>query len=187
MSVQFLQTPIGILTLQENDNKLTRVDFLFGRCFVPSENFPEAVRAREKDKLYSFTNKELDSLATIYYHDEFRNTTLLNQTQLELLEYFEGTRRRFDLPLNPKGTKFRQKVWQELSKIPYGTVETYGTLARRVGQPKAARAVGAAMRDNQIVIILPCHRVVGSQGKLTGYNGGLDRKTFLLELESPHN
>lgn len=184
MSVQFLQTPIGVLTLQEKDDRLTRVVFLFGRRHTPKEQFPAWLLGREKDELTSFKIKELSQIAEVCNHDEFRSTILLDQAKRQLLEYFDKKRQVFDLPLNPEGTTFRRRVWQGLATIPYGQTETYGALAQLIGSPKASRAVGAAMRDNPIAIILPCHRIVGTHGKLTGYNGGLDRKTFLLQLES---
>ena len=101
----------------------------------------------------------------------------------QLAEYFAGARRVFDLPLHPAGTAFRMKVWAELRKIPYGQTITYGELARRVGNGKAARAVGGANHHNPISIIIPCHRVIGADGSLTGYGGGLAMKEALLRLE----
>ena len=101
----------------------------------------------------------------------------------QLDEYFEGTRARFDLPLAPAGTPFQRRVWAELAHIAPGTTVTYGELARRAGHPGAARAVGAAVGRNPISIVVPCHRVVGSDGTLTGYAGGVARKAFLLALE----
>ena len=101
----------------------------------------------------------------------------------QLAEYFTGTRRVFDLPLHPVGTAFRMKVWSELQQIPYGQTITYGELARRVGNARGARAVGGANHHNPISIIIPCHRVIGADGSLTGYGGGLDMKEALLRLE----
>lgn len=101
----------------------------------------------------------------------------------QLAEYFSGQRREFDLPLAPAGTPFQQEVWALLSKIPYGETTTYGDLARQLGKPQASRAVGAATGRNRISIVIPCHRLVGSTGKLTGYAGGLHRKEYLLALE----
>lgn len=110
-------------------------------------------------------------------------TPLLSRGRAELEEYFQGKRRVFDLPLAPKGTPFQQRVWQELAKVPWGTVVTYGELAVRVGSPKACRAVGQANHNNPLPIFLPCHRVVGANGSLTGYAGGLERKKWLLQHE----
>ena len=106
------------------------------------------------------------------------------ETKRQLTEYFAGTRRDFDLPLLPQGTEFQRKVWQELRTIPYGGTLSYGELARQIGSPGASRAVGLANGRNPISIIVPCHRVVGANGKLTGYGGGLPRKAALLELET---
>ncbi len=101
----------------------------------------------------------------------------------QLRAYFAGTLRRFDVPLAPEGTPFQQRVWRELLKIPYGETTSYGELARRIGSPNGSRAVGLANGANPISIIVPCHRVIGSTGKLTGYGGGLKTKEWLLALE----
>lgn len=110
-------------------------------------------------------------------------TPLIARCKAALDEYFAGQRKDFDLPLCPKGTDFQQRVWAALREIPYGETRTYGEIAAAVGNPKAARAVGMANNRNPIAVIVPCHRVVGSGGKLVGYAGGLDKKEFLLELE----
>ncbi len=104
--------------------------------------------------------------------------------QRQLSEYFDGRRRAFDLPLVMDGSPFERKVWQALQDIPYGETVSYGEIARRVGRPSAARAVGLANGRNPIAVIVPCHRVIGADGTLTGYGGGLERKRVLLELES---
>ena len=108
---------------------------------------------------------------------------LLDQAQWELEEYFAGRRRAFSVPLSIHGTPFQEKVWRALMEIPYGQTVSYGELARRVGNEKACRAVGMANHTNRIPIIIPCHRVVGANGRLTGYAGGLDIKRRLLETE----
>jgi len=102
----------------------------------------------------------------------------------QLAEYFAGGRPAFELPLTMTGAPFDQLVWQELRRIPYGETISYGELARRIGHPNAARAVGVANGRNPIAVIIPCHRVIGADGSLTGYGGGLERKRFLLELEA---
>ena len=101
----------------------------------------------------------------------------------QLTAYFAGQLTSFDLPLDPAGTGFQRRVWAALRDIPYGQTASYGQLAGRIGQPAASRAVGLANGRNPIAIIIPCHRVIGSDGSLTGYGGGLDRKRFLLDLE----
>lgn len=103
----------------------------------------------------------------------------------QLEEYFTGGRTRFDLPLAPRGEPFQHRVWQLLREIPYGETRSYGELARDLGDPSLARAVGAANGRNPLSVVVPCHRVVGADGRLTGYAGGLERKRFLLELEAP--
>jgi len=107
----------------------------------------------------------------------------LDEVRRELDEYFEGRRRNFDLPLDLRAAPFHEAVLHELARVPYGRTETYGALAAKVGRPKAARAVGTVMNRNPIPIILPCHRILGANGSLTGYAGGLHVKRALLELE----
>lgn len=102
----------------------------------------------------------------------------------QLTEYFSGKRRIFDLPLEAEGTEFQKRVWAELLRIPYGATWTYGELAVRIGQPNASRAVGLANGKNPLSIIVPCHRVIGANGKLVGYGGGLPRKQALLSHEA---
>lgn len=114
---------------------------------------------------------------------ELLDNHLTVQCIVELGEYFSGIRVSFDVPLAPDGTIFQQKVWKALKEIPYGKTSSYGEIARKIGNPKAARAIGMANNRNPIPIIIPCHRVVGSNGHLTGYAGGLDNKDFLLTLE----
>ena len=103
----------------------------------------------------------------------------------QLGEYFAGTRIRFDLPIAPRGNDFQQRVWAMLLEIPYGETRTYGELARALGGPGLAQAVGAANGRNPIAVVVPCHRVIGADGALVGYAGGLHRKRYLLALEEP--
>jgi methylated-DNA-[protein]-cysteine S-methyltransferase len=105
------------------------------------------------------------------------------QVRDQLKDYFAKKLTRFDLELDLQGTNFQKKVWNELRKIPYGSMVSYGYIAQCIGNPKAARAVGSANRNNPLWLVVPCHRVVGVKGKLTGYAGGLDKKAYLLQLE----
>lgn len=107
----------------------------------------------------------------------------LDEAVRQLDAYFQGTLRTFDLPLAPQGTPFQQTVWEALRRIPYGQTVSYGELARRIGRPAAVRAVGLANGSNPIAIVIPCHRVIGANGTLTGYGGGLPTKQALLALE----
>ena len=109
---------------------------------------------------------------------------LLEETAAQLGEYFDGGRTAFTVPLAPEGTPFQRAVWDELGRVAYGTTVSYGELARRAGHAGAARAVGRANACNPIAVIVPCHRVVGASGALTGYGGGLEAKRFLLDLEA---
>lgn len=110
-------------------------------------------------------------------------TELIDRAVYQMEEYLRGERKRFDLPLKPVGTLFQNKVWEALLTIPYGTTKSYGEIASMIGSPKASRAVGGANNKNPISIIIPCHRVIGANGSLVGYGGGLDKKVSLLQLE----
>lgn len=125
-----------------------------------------------------FGKQELDE-----DHVETPEHWLLLKAEQQLMEYFEGMRTVFDLPYQVHGTDFQKSVWDALAKIPYGTVKTYGTIAKEIGSFKASRAVGGACNKNPIAILIPCHRVVGSNGNLTGFAGGLTVKEKLLQLE----
>ncbi|TYT25321.1 methylated-DNA--[protein]-cysteine S-methyltransferase [Luteimonas viscosa] len=111
------------------------------------------------------------------------DNAVLRMARHQLGEYFAGTRRTFDLPLSPHGTDFQRNVWTTLATIPYGETVSYAQLAARVGRPGASRAVGAANGRNPLPIVLPCHRVIGADGALTGFGGGLPTKQYLLKLE----
>lgn len=112
-----------------------------------------------------------------------KKTPILARTAKQLAEYFAGKRTSFDLQLAPEGTAFQRRVWDALLEIPFGATRSYGDIAQRIGRPAASRAVGAANGRNPIAIIIPCHRVIGSTGALTGFGGGLPAKTFLLTHE----
>lgn len=146
-----MNSPLGVLTLIEEDNYLTEIRF---------EN--------EVVNLENAINKD---------------TLILNKTEKELNEYFNKSRKTFDIPLKPKGTKFQLKDWEELSKIPYGKLCTYKDIAIKINCPKGYRAVGLANNKNPIPIIIPCHRVIGSNKKLVGYSSGLHIKEYLINLE----
>ena len=152
-------SPIGELILTASDTALRGVFFPVGR----NGSAPEAAWAE----------------------DDGRGPAgpLLAGVRRQLTEYFEGTRTSFDLPLDAAGSAFERRVWELLRTIPYGTTTSYGALARQLGDPHATRAVGAANGKNPVPIIVPCHRVVGARGELTGFGGGLDRKRWLLEHE----
>lgn len=150
-------SPVGELTLVGRGDALTGV------------YFPDHVRRPDRE---TFGQRDDNAFAA---------------ARIQLDEYFDGNRSSFDLVLSPNGNAFQQKVWAQLVEIPYGQTRTYGQLAQALGDPGLARAVGAANGQNPLSIIVPCHRVVGSDGKLTGYAGGLERKAFLLELEMSYD
>jgi len=153
MYYSYMDSPVGRLLLAGNESSL-------GWVFFEKESRPVSPRPEWQERPRPFRDviKQLDA-------------------------YFEGKRRDFDLELAPEGTPFQQRVWRELRAIPYGETISYGELARRIGRPNAFRAVGAANGRNPISIIVPCHRVIGSNGSLTGFGGGLDTKRALLEHE----
>ena len=157
MKLAFMEmtSPVGTLKLVANDTALVAV-------LWENEN-PKRVRLAE--------------LIEQVHHP------ILLETQKQLSEYFAGKRQQFDLPLDFEGTEFQQKVWQALLTIPFGETRSYRDIAEQVGNVKAVRAVGAANGKNPISIIAPCHRVVGANGKLVGFAGGLDNKDILLKLE----
>jgi methylated-DNA-[protein]-cysteine S-methyltransferase len=130
----------------------------------------------------------LDNRSTELYEeaDKKKTNDVLNLTIGQLGEYFQGKRKDFSIPLDAQGTEYQKKVWGALMQIPYGEVWSYGEQAKYLKTPNASRAVGGANGKNPIAIIIPCHRVVGSTGKLTGYAGGLDMKVGLLKLEGHH-
>jgi len=149
------------------------------RALYPLPAFP----GQEIEMIYE--NEVLLSLSTRPSRtEETLPCAFTDKVYREICEYFEGTRTSFDIPYRLQGTPFREKVWHELEKIPYGQTRTYGELAAAIGSPGASRAVGGACHHNPIWLIVPCHRVIGRDGSLTGYADGLELKGFLLEHES---
>ena len=139
-------------------------------------------------KLGSVTIVEEDgALLAITTHRTYegikQETPLINEAYRQLSEYLLGERKRFDLPLNPQGTVFQLQVWKSLCDIPYGETRSYKQIAEAIGNPKAVRAVGMANNRNPLLIVVPCHRVIGANGKLVGYAAGIEKKEFLLKLE----
>jgi len=138
---------------------------------------------------YAEFQGDADGLASITVFDEAQPSEIvpevLEDAVYQLSEYFEGKRTEFDLKLNPKGTDFQKRVWEALCKIPYGKSISYLELSKQLGDVKAIRAVASANGKNPLWIVVPCHRVIGSNGDLTGYAGGLHRKKWLLQHESP--
>ena len=149
----YLDTPIGDLLLAGDDSGLALV------------GFPEGSMRRDPDPAWIYNEKPFAA------------------ARKQLTEYFAGTRKEFALPLQPTGTEFQLRVLEELQRIPYGKTCSYSELAERIGRPRAVRAVGAANGRNPIPIIIPCHRVIGASGDLTGFGGGLAAKEALLRLE----
>lgn len=154
MNYAYLETPIGTLLIAGDEEAVRRIDFpKHGKASRPQCGWTESSRGP------------------------------VGEAVKQLREYFAGGRAEFDLPLAPEGTAFQRTVWRRLQDIPYGETISYGELAKRVGNPKASRAVGAANGRNPLPIVIPCHRVIGANGKLTGFGGGLPTKEALLALE----
>lgn len=179
MNVLIVPSPLGALFLREDAGKLAEVAFL-SPTFSPETPFEQELAAGN-------FNASTIAAARLNADDATPPETppILRRAAAQLAEYFAGTRPRFDLPLAPIGTEFQRRVWAATSAIPFGATATYGEIARKIGAPNAARAVGGALNRNPLAIVVPCHRVVGSAGRLTGYDGGVDRKAFLLTLERP--
>ncbi|NIL95503.1 MAG: methylated-DNA--[protein]-cysteine S-methyltransferase [Woeseiaceae bacterium] len=157
MYYRYLTTPIGDLLLAGDDDGLSMI------------GFPKGKMRRDPEPDWIFNEKPF------------------SEAVRQLEEYFAGERKEFDLPLHLSGTDFQVRVLEELQRIPYGQTTSYGAVAQRIGSPKAMRAVGAANGRNPIPIVIPCHRVIGSSGDLTGFGGGLDTKAELLRLEAENS
>ena len=154
MNYSVMESPIGALTIVSSDGALVAI-LMDGHHRPP---VPESAWGERVDDA-------------------------LPEATRQLAEYFAGRRRAFDLPLAPSGTDFQRQVWAALAEIPYGETRSYGQIAAAIGRPGASRAVGMANGRNPVSVVVPCHRVVGASGSLTGYAGGPERKQFLLDLE----
>jgi methylated-DNA-[protein]-cysteine S-methyltransferase len=160
-TVSAIDSPLGTLcAVLDEAGRLVRLE-------LPNGEPPEGVR------------RQLEAAG----HRVVEGEAAVAELRRQLTEYFAGERRQFDLELAPAGTEFQQRVWAELQRIPYGETVSYGDIARRLGRPGASRAVGLANGSNPLPIVVPCHRVIGADGSLTGYGGGLEAKARLLELE----
>ena len=169
-------------------NILGNIEILEKNNYIVGINLLETLNKTNKTlNINNLNNNVLPRHIEITYNKKEKITPLLQRTILQLQEYFLGQRKEFDLPINLKGTNFQIKVWQELQKIPYGEVISYSELAERINCPKAIRAVGGACGKNPIPIIVPCHRVLGKNGNLTGFSGGINYKEKLLILEKTYN
>ena len=163
ININYYKTQIGEIIIGSYENKLCMLDF----------------RYRKKRTTIDKRIQTLLKANFIEYEDD-----VIKQTKIQLEEYFNMNRKVFDIPLLLVGSPFQKQVWEELLKIPYGTTASYLELSKSIGNEKAVRAVANANGANAIGIIVPCHRIIGSNGELTGYAGGLDKKKKLLELEN---
>ena len=162
----FFDYPIGRICISSDEDKISGL-------YLPGDNIPEEFaekRSKKSADSGTLTSEEIVS-------------TVILEADSQLTEYFEGTRKEFNLPLKMTGTDFQKSVWEALLTIPYGETRSYKEIAVQIGNEKACRAVGMANNRNPIAIIVPCHRVIGHNGTLVGYGGGLELKQRLLDLE----
>lgn len=171
-NIYFYNTRIGRIAIADNGRAIVRL------AFVKGDGTGTAVR-QVKDDTGSWQAENGETFAV-------RETPLIKEATGQLNEYLEGNRRVFDIPLDLDGTPFQKAVWDALLEIPYGETRSYGEIAERIGNPKAARAVGMANNRNPAAIFVPCHRVIGADGRLVGYASGVDIKEKLLDLEQMH-
>lgn len=162
-----------IIVSDEDDNAISQI------CFKNSQYIEEKHSQKTKIAIKNIYNTHGK-----FIHIEYGQPDVIIECINQLSQYFQGERKEFDIPLSLNGTNFQKTVWAELEKIPYGETRSYGEIARLINNPKAFRAVGMANNKNPIQIIIPCHRVIGSDGKMTGYAAGLDIKQKLLKLEN---
>lgn len=197
-NVFYYRSPVGLLRVKTQEGYLT------GLAVAQDAELPEAEIPKEKSPGEKISGKQILSEKGSF-EDSWRlsaagpghapvpeetqvgtfflSDPVVQETVRQLDEYFAGKRREFSVPIKTQGTDFQEKVWAALRKIPYGETRTYGQIAAQVGNPKAGRAVGGANHNNPIMILTPCHRVIGADGSLTGFGGGLDVKEALLALE----
>lgn len=164
------ESPIGKLGILEEDGKLVGL-------FRAAQNDTAVIRAGRIGMRIGQAGIRGGQTAV------HTDSSVIQKTVKQLEEYFQGKRTVFELPVCLKGTPFQQKVWAALQTIPYGETRSYGELAAQIGNPKACRAIGGANHRNPVMIVVPCHRVIGADGSLTGFGCGLDAKQYLLELE----
>ncbi|MDD7887207.1 methylated-DNA--[protein]-cysteine S-methyltransferase [Flavivirga sp. 57AJ16] len=185
METCIIRSPLGYTKIEGDINGITSVNVLNNINFSEEESnklsflpfdFLPVRQAGAQDKLQQKSKENLTDIIPVELED----------CVCQLKEYFEGKRSQFNLKLNPQGTEFQKKVWKQLEQIPYGKTLSYLELSKQLGDVKAIRAVANANGKNPLWIIVPCHRVIGSDGSLTGYAGGLHRKKWLLEHESPY-
>jgi methylated-DNA-[protein]-cysteine S-methyltransferase len=202
-------TPIGRLAIEENGRAITGIYIVSqGINDDLAIDINDGIDEQAKIEIDKPTNSEIDEQANIEI-DKSRNsevdkqknsevsketvdvknqvilqeTTLIHAAYQQLLEYFSGQRKNFDIPIEMEGTPFQKKVWEALLSIPYGETRSYEDIAYQIGSPKACRAVGGANNRNRIMIVVPCHRVIGKNGRLVGYACGIDSKELLLDIE----
>ncbi|GHU43789.1 hypothetical protein FACS1894111_09970 [Clostridia bacterium] len=201
---QTMDTKIGILTLVADENALLEISF--GNN-IPKSKEKQNISVEEQGEssvvLENTLGQQGESSVVLEntlgqqgensvvlentLGQQREDSVVLENTVKQLNEYFNGKRKIFDLPLAPKGTEFQQRVWKVLTMIPYGETKAYSEVAALAGNPKASRAVGMANNKNPIAIVIPCHRVIGKNKTLVGYGGGLDKKEYLLKLESEND
>jgi methylated-DNA-[protein]-cysteine S-methyltransferase len=184
-----MDSPVGPLTLVATDGALCGLYMVGQRHLPDAETFgmrDGAVLTEAVGRDGGVLSEAIGRDGTMLTAAIGRDGAVLTEAIGQVGEYFAGERTHFDVPMTFVGTEFQRRVWTALRDIPYGRTVSYGEIARQIGNPAASRAVGLANGRNPISIVVPCHRVVGSTGDLTGYGGGLERKRFLLEFEEEH-
>ena len=174
-NIFYYKTDLGQIGIAEEAGNITNIFFEADKCPIQSEGLLKHKDENQVQYNYDITNS--------YCINE---TDLLKEASSQLQEYFQGKRKVFNLPLAPKGTPFMKSIWKCLCEIPYGETKSYKEIAEAAGNEKACRAVGQANNKNPIPIFIPCHRVIGTNGSLIGYRGGMQTKKLLLEIEKKH-
>lgn len=182
-SFYFYDTFLGKIEITENGEAITGLRFSDRKNALRQTALNEAGVRHASEQYAAVQHPEVGKAGVLDDIAALRETPLLKRAGTQLLEYLAGERKEFDLPLAFEGTEFQQAVWKALLTIPYGQTRSYGQIAASIGNPRACRAVGMANNRNPIAIFVPCHRVIGANGKLVGYGSGLDIKEKLLNLE----
>jgi len=175
-AIKYYESPIGMALITANEGAVVQIETI-----VKMDNMKPSPYYSEEEFITS------DEFGIKHLEGPYEaNTQVIKMCQMQLEEYFKGTRKYFDFTYKNIGTPFREKVWKELEKIPYGEIRSYKDIAVAINNEKAVRAVGGANHHNNLWIVVPCHRVIGADGKLTGYGGGVDIKEWLLKHEAKY-
>lgn len=192
--VSYYKAPFGLLKICANEAAILQLNLFYKYGFKEENGFvvfqkEELLETQIREALEKEIEKEREYKKSAKKKNDIKNETMMKENAIikeakrQLDEYFDGKRETFDLLLEPQGTVFQEKVWNALTEIPYGEIRSYKQIATHIENPKAMRAIGGANHNNPIFIIIPCHRVIGADGSMVGYGGGIEVKKYLLELE----